>query len=114
MVAYLPEQVAAGARFVEGRPSAEDLRGGDQLEIVAAACRRLHGGAVPRRFDMFAIQRRYLALVQERGFRLPPRYLELEPKVARSSGPWPCRPSALPCNNDLLAENLIDPATRSG
>ena len=32
---------------------------------------------------MFDIQARYLAVVLERGFRLPPRYREFEPQVAR-------------------------------
>ena len=46
----------------------------------AAACT-----AAPRfvnDFDMFEIQRGYLDLVRERGFRLPDRYLEFAPQVA--------------------------------
>src|SRR5690242_17216832 len=62
--------------------SAEDLRRGDRLELVAAACRRLHGArAFLRDFDMFEIQRRYLTVVRERGFRLPDRYDEFEDEV---------------------------------
>ena len=73
--------------------SPEALRAADDALIVrvAAACRRLHAGPPFRdRFDMFALQRRYLALVQERGFRLPPRYLEHDRRCGRSSGPWRC------------------------
>ena len=45
-------------------------------------CRRLHGARRFRDdFDMFEIQRSYLRIVQDRGFRLPDRYLEFEPQV---------------------------------
>jgi thiamine kinase-like enzyme len=90
----------------------EALRTADDALIVrvAAACRRLHAGPPFRdRFDMFALQRRYLALVQERGFRLPSRYLAHEPKVRQIERAMSVRSEPLvPCHNDLLAENLID------
>ena len=63
--------------------SAEELRRGELLADVADACRRLHGARRFRDdFDMFEIQPRYLAIVLERGFRLPDRYREFEPHVA--------------------------------
>ena len=58
---------------------------------------------------MFKIQPRYLELVQERGFRLPERYLEFMPQVARIEAAMAVRDEGVvPCNNDLLAENFID------
>jgi thiamine kinase-like enzyme len=58
---------------------------------------------------MFRIQQRYLRLVQERGFRLPERYLEFEPQVRRIEEAMAVRDEGtVPCNNDLLAENFID------
>src|SRR4051812_45572479 len=82
-VAFLPERDALVLEFLEGEVmSAKKLRRGDRLAAVAEACRRLHGA---RRFlhdfDMFAIQRGYLQIVQERGFRLPDTYLGFEPQV---------------------------------
>jgi len=79
VVAALPEHDALVLEFLDGEVmDAEKLRRGDRLEAIATACKRLHGG---RRFlhdfDMFAIQRGYVQVVQERGFRLPDRYLEL-------------------------------------
>jgi thiamine kinase-like enzyme len=60
-------------------------------------------------FDMFAIQRRYLDLVLERGFRLPSGYVEHMPEVDRISAALAAHPAAtVPCNNDLLAANFID------
>ena len=60
VVAYLPEHGALVLEFIEGRTqSAEDLRRGDKLHLVAAACRRLHTARRFRDdFNMFEIQRR--------------------------------------------------------
>ncbi len=111
VVDYLPEHSLLVLEFIEGvTQTADDLRRGDRLDWVAAACRRLHGGHRFRDdFNMFGIQRRYLALVQERRFRLPDRYLEFEPQVRQIERAMAVRDEgAVPCNNDLLAENFID------
>jgi thiamine kinase-like enzyme len=88
----------------------DDLRHGGHLARVAVACRQLHEG--PRfvnDFDMFEIQRRYLALVRERGFRLPQRYDEFADQVTRIQRAFAVHPTpTVPCNNDLLAGNFID------
>jgi thiamine kinase-like enzyme len=110
-VAWLPEHDALVLEFVDGEVmSAEKLRRGDRLPAVARACRQLHGGALfLHGFDMFEIQRRYLRVVQERSFRLPDRYLEFEPHVRALETAMRAQPEpAVPCNNDLLAENFID------
>jgi thiamine kinase-like enzyme len=111
VVAAVPELEALVLEFIEGTTlSPEELRRGDRLELVADACRRLHGA---RRFlhdfDMFEIQRQYLDVVQSRGFRLPDRYLEFEPQVRAMEEAMRVRAEpTVPCNNDLLAENFID------
>jgi thiamine kinase-like enzyme len=111
VVASLPEHSALVLDWIEGQVQrADDLRRGDKLAAVAAACRRLHAG---RRFladfDMFEIQRRYLAVVRERGFRLPERYEAFEPQVRALEDAMRVRAEpTVPCNNDLLAENFID------
>ena len=110
-VAALPEHDALVLEFLDGEVmSSEKLRHGDKLAAVAEACRRLHGG---RRFlhdfDMFEIQRGYIRVVQERGFRLPERYLDFEPQVRALEQAMRVRAEGtVPCNNDLLAENFID------
>ncbi|HET6847812.1 MAG TPA: choline/ethanolamine kinase family protein [Gaiellales bacterium] len=111
VVGYVPERSLMVLEFIEGQAqSAEDLRRGDKIEMIARACRRLHGARRFRDdFNMFDIQRRYLALVQERGFRLPERYLEFEPAVRDIERAMAVRDEGtVPCNNDLLAENFID------
>jgi thiamine kinase-like enzyme len=111
VVGYLPERSLMVLEFIEGEAqSAEDLRRGDKLAMVADACRRLHGARRFRDdFNMFDIQRRYLKLVRERGFRLPARYVEFEPAVRDIERAMAVRDEGtVPCNNDLLAENFID------
>jgi thiamine kinase-like enzyme len=111
VIGYLPERGVLVLEFIEGRTqSPEDLRRGDKLDWVATACRRLHGARRFRDdFNMFQIQRRYLRLVQERGFRLPDGYLDYEPQVRRIEQAMAVRDEGtVPCNNDLLAENFID------
>ena len=111
VIDYVPDHSLLVLEFIEGTTqSAEDLRRGDKLEMAARACRRLHSAAPFRDdFNMFRIQRRYLGLVQQRGFRLPGRYLDFEPQVRRMEQAMAVRAEpAVPCNNDLLAENFID------
>jgi thiamine kinase-like enzyme len=111
VVAALPEHDALVLEFLDGEVmDAEKLRRGDRLEAIATACRRLHAG---RRFlhdfDMFGIQRGYVAVVRERGFRLPDRYDAFEPQVRALERAMRVRTEdTVPCNNDLLAENFIE------
>ena len=111
VIDYLPERSLLVLEFIEGTTqTSEDMQRGDRLDWVAEACRRLHGARAFRDdFNMFDIQRRYLGLVQDRGFRLPERYVEFEPQVRRIEAAMAVRDEGtVPCNNDLLAENFID------
>ena len=110
VVAYLPELGALVLDFIEGSTmSAEDLRRGDRLGEVADAIRRLHSCRRFRDdFNMFRVQERYVRIVQERGLRLPERYLEFATQVTEIERAMAVRDEGtVPCNNDLLAENFI-------
>ncbi len=110
-VAAVPEHDALVLGFLDGEVmSPEKLQRGDRIARVADACRRLHGARrFLQDFDMFEIQRGYIRVVQERGFRLPDRYLEFEPQVRALEQAMRARSEpTVPCNNDLLAENFID------
>jgi len=100
--------------FLPGRTLSDaDLHDPDVLRRVAVACRQLHAG--PRfgnEFDMFEVQARYRRIVAEHGFRLPPRYDEFAPLVERIREALGPRDGTVPCNNDLLAENLLDDGER--
>src|SRR5579862_5648224 len=110
-IAALPEHDALVLGYLEGEVmDSEKLRSGEQIPRIADACRRLHAGRrFLKDFDMFEIQGRYLEIVRERGFRLPARYAEFEPKIRALQRAMDARPEpTVPCNNDLLAENFID------
>lgn len=105
---------AAGMMAVDYVPSRtlskEDLLDLGNLRRIAASCRRLHAGRpFTLDFDMFGIQLGYLKTVQEHGFRLPERYVDLMPEAARIQRAFAVRPEPkVPCHNDLLAENFLD------
>ena len=112
---FAPQAGLLVVEWVTGRTFTEqDVRDDANLPRIARACRLLHSG--PRfvsEFDMFDIQRRYLDVVLERDFRLPERYLEFMPQVERIRTALAARPEpTVPCNNDLLAANMIDDGER--
>ena len=115
VVDFLPDRGLLVVQFLEAEAFTDaDLRDEGNLARVAEVCRRLHDG--PRfvnDFDMFAIQRGYLDVVREHGFRLPDRYLEFAPEVERIRRAFAVRPEpTVPCNNDLLAGNILDDGQR--
>jgi thiamine kinase-like enzyme len=99
----------SGRTFIDA-----DLDDPREMDRVTGACRTMHAG--PRftgDFDMFDMQRRYLTIVGEYGFRLPSGYLDFEPQarlldeVLHASSP-----GTVPCHNDLLAANIMADDTR--
>jgi thiamine kinase-like enzyme len=111
VIAYAPEVSVLVVRFVEGRTwSNVDILDPVNASRIAASCRRLHAGpGFVNDFDMLQIQPQYLGICQERGFRLPDRYLEFTDHTKAIEAALGARPVAsVPCNNDLLAANFID------
>lgn len=94
--------------------SIEALREPGMPSRIAETLRRLHAGPAFRdTFDMFRLSERYLALVDEREIAIPAGYRErmgrlpqIEAALARHPLP------AVPCHNDLLAENYLDDGSR--
>ncbi len=111
VVDHLPGQGVLVVGWIHGRTlDAADLHDPVMLARIAAACRRLHAG--PRfvsQFDMFAIQQRYLRVVQGRGMRLPADYLDHQDTFHRILAAMrQCPEPTVPCHNDLVAANVID------
>jgi thiamine kinase-like enzyme len=81
---------------------------------IGAALQRLHAGPRFRDdFDMFRLAERYLALIEERGFPVPPGYRDGIHALPRIEAALHVNPlPTVPCHNDLLAENYIDGGRR--
>ena len=115
VVAFAPEVSVLVVAFIEAATwGNDDVLHPENASRVADVCRRLHAG--PRfvnDFDMLRLQPHYLSLVLERGFRLPDRYLDFAPHVEALAAALAVRPQAtVPCNNDLLAANILDAGDR--
>jgi thiamine kinase-like enzyme len=112
---YIPGAGVLVVEWIHGRTlEAADVAAPENLPRIAEACRLLHSGPpFASDFDMFDLQARYLDIVHDRGFRLPPRYEEFAPHVERMRRAMSVLPElTVPCNNDLLAGNIIDDGSR--
>jgi thiamine kinase-like enzyme len=111
VVEYAPNAQVLVVEWIDGRTFTEgDLDDPLTLSRIAATCRTLHGG--PRfisDFDMFDVQRGYLRIVRERGFRLPADYLDFETEIRRLDDVLHASSAGtVACHNDLLAANIMD------
>jgi thiamine kinase-like enzyme len=113
--AELPDVPAIVIEFLPGRTlSAAEVRRPEVIPALAESCRRLHAGpAFGNDFDIFAKRAELLEICRRHGLPLPAGYRDHESAVdalraALATDPLP----AVPCHNDLLAENFI--ATSSG
>lgn len=95
--------------YLNGRTfSAADVS--KNLPRIAQSCRTLHSARpFVREFNMFEIQRSYLNIVQERGFRLPDNYMNYAGHISQMLEAMKVLDEGtVPCNNDLLPGNFID------
>lgn len=113
VIDYLPGQGVLVVAFIPDAITYDDAAVAANLTRVAAAVRRLHAGpAFTNRFDIFTVQRGYLTLMRDKGFRLPEGYLESLPTASRMQAALAAHPEKLvPCHNDLLAANFLDTGT---
>jgi len=107
---YLPEFQVMVLEFLEGSTmSKEALNAAGMPTKIARAIKCLHAG--PRfltDFNMFRLTEYYLDICKQRDIRIPDGYPERLPSVRRIEQAVAVHPlPAVPCNNDLLAENYI-------
>jgi thiamine kinase-like enzyme len=111
IVEYLEDVSVMVLEYIDGETmSGERLRDPQMPGRIAGSLRRLHAG--PRflqDFDMFRITERYLEVVRARDVPIPDGFRDrmdtvaaVERALAVNANP------AVPCHNDLLAENYID------
>ena len=110
---YLPGDGLLVIGFLPGHTyGASDVAA--NLSRIAESCRTLHS-AKPfvRDFNMFDVQRGYLKIVEERGFRMPERYGEYTQfKDLLQKAFSTTDTGKVPCNNDLLPANFIDDGSK--
>jgi thiamine kinase-like enzyme len=115
VIEYRPQDSLLVVGYIDGRTlTAADVAAAGNIPRIAAACRRLHGGArFGNDFDMFDVQRGYLSAARSRGFTIPAGYDDLRPSCEAAEKALAARPEGtVPCNNDLLAANFIDDGDR--
>ncbi|MGH2673061.1 MAG: phosphotransferase [Actinomycetota bacterium] len=108
---YLDDWKVMILEFVEGETmTGPALRSAEQVPRIAASLRRLH--AAPRflrDFDMFRLTEFYLGVCDEHLVTVPEGFRDRLPQVAEIERAFASNPvDAVPCHNDLLAENFID------
>ena len=108
---YIPGAGVLVVDWIEGSTlSPTEVADPATLSRIADACQRLHRG--PRfatEFNMFHVQAGYRRLIAERGFRLPEHYDDFADHMHRIQLAMAIHPEPLaPCNNDLLAANILD------
>jgi thiamine kinase-like enzyme len=111
LLGYAPGEGVSVVEWIEGKTfGAADLDDSENLARLADACRLLHSAKrFVTDFDMFAIQRNYLSLVQEHHYRLPAGYQQYQPVVDQIRDALAVHPRAtVPCHNDLLPANIMD------
>ncbi|MCW2790261.1 MAG: biosynthesis choline kinase [Aeromicrobium sp.] len=114
-VDYRPDLGLLVIGFVGGRSLVNaDLRVPGTLPRVATAMRALHGGPRFRGdFDMFVRQPTYLHACVSHGFAIPADYVSYSAEFLRIQGALAAhRLPTVPCNNDLLAGNIVDDGDR--
>jgi thiamine kinase-like enzyme len=108
---HFPESGATVVEFLHGRPMTNaNLGAAGMPGRIAATLRILHGGPrFLRDFDMLGLAERYRVLAEERGFPLPVGYSARRTAIDRIGAALSRRPlAAVPCHNDLLADNYIE------
>jgi thiamine kinase-like enzyme len=108
---YLPDNCVMVLEFLDGKTMSKDsLNAPGMPARMAQSIKRLHDG--PRfltDFNMFRLTEYYLSVCKEREIRIPDGYFERMPAVTQIKKAMSVNPiPAVPCNNDLLAENYMD------
>lgn len=111
VIDYLPEYNIMVLEFIQGETmSNEKLQAPGMPQRIAESLRKLHAG--PRfltDFNMFRLTEYYLDICEQQAVKIPHGYPQRLPTVKRIEDAMARQPiEAVPCNNDLLAENYID------
>jgi thiamine kinase-like enzyme len=109
VVAFEPDEGWLVTRFIAGRPvDASEMRRAETLGRVASALRRFHSsGAIPGRFDVFAVVDDYDAKAETHGPAIVEDFAEARAIAAHIEASLDGS-AVVPCHNDLLNANFLD------
>lgn len=108
---HLSEYNVIVLEFIIGKTMSKySLNEPGQPTRMAEAIKKLNNGpSFQQDFNMFRLTEYYLSVCKEREIKIPDGYLDRLETIARIERAMEVEPlQALPCNNDLLAENYID------
>ena len=108
---HFPEHDVMVMEFLDGKTMSKDALNEKGMPTrMAQSIKRLHAGErFLTDFNMFRLTGYYLRLCSDRGIKTPDGYLDRLDTVAQIEKAMSVKPLvAVPCNNDLLAENYID------
>jgi thiamine kinase-like enzyme len=112
VIAAFPEIPALVIEYIEGRTlDVQSVREPETTVRIGRACRRLHEGSQPfaNPFSIFRQLDGFLGLCRRHDLRIPDGYESYIPTVQRIEEALSLEASPpAPCNNDLLAENILD------
>jgi thiamine kinase-like enzyme len=112
---YLAEEKVMVLEYIEGETmTISALSRPGMPTRIAQSLRRLHAGpSFLHEFNMFRLTEFYLEVVEHHQVPIPPGFLGHQPVVARIEQAITRHPlPAVPCHNDLLAENYVDDGER--
>jgi thiamine kinase-like enzyme len=108
---YLADENVMVLEFIHGRTmSIPALKEPGMPTRIAESLKKLHTGPpFLHDFNMFRLTEFYLKVVDDHAVRIPDRFRDYMAAVSRIETAFTRHPlSAVPCHNDLLAENYID------
>jgi thiamine kinase-like enzyme len=108
---HFPDSGATVIEFLHGRPMTNaTLQEPGMPGRIAATLRALHAGPrFLRDFDMLGLAEGYWAVIERRGFPVPPGYRARRPVIQEIGAALAAHPlPSVPCHNDLLADNYIE------
>lgn len=111
VIDYLPKYNIMVLEFIDGETmSNEKLQAPGMPQRIAESLKKLHAGSrFLTDFNMFRLTEYYLDICEQQAVKIPHGYPQRQPTVKRIEDAMARQPiEAVPCNNDLLAENYID------
>lgn len=114
LVEVFPNEPAVLLEFIDGTTlTREDVQQPRNLRRIASAIRRLHTHTEPfdNTFDLFQSYREWAACCRSNGYAVPSGFETRALLMMEIEAVLGVPETLVPCNNDLLAANILDEGT---